>query len=84
MEDIAVWLHPAVDGQRLSEVVFFYSSALPAIPLGFTIFGEICAYVTVFSSNARGCHIPSSWIVHAGCVFCCRHLPVQDMKVRIF
>ena len=46
------------------------SSASPAISLGFTIFGEIFAYVTVFVlSNHRGSHIPTSWMVHAGCVF---------------
>ena len=36
---------------------------------GFTIFGKIFAYVTVSWSNHRGSHIPSSWMVHAGCVF---------------
>ena len=35
-----------------------------------TILGELFAYATVFfSSNHRGSHIPSSWMVHAGCVF---------------
>ena len=43
------------------------SSAFPAISLGFTIFGEIFAYVTGFLllllfSNHRGSHILSSWI----------------------
>ena len=37
--------------------------------LGFTILSEIFAYVTVFRSNHRGSHIPSSWMVYAGCVF---------------
>ena len=41
----------------------------PATSLGFIILGEIFAYVTVFSSNHWGSHIPSSWMVHAGCVF---------------
>ena len=40
----------------------------PAIPLGFTIRGEIFGNVTVFNSysNHRGSFIPSSWMVHAG------------------
>ena len=37
--------------------------------VGFTIFCEIFAYVTVLQPNHRGSHIPSSWMVHAGCVF---------------
>ena len=58
------------------------SSVFPAISLGFTIFGEIFAYVTVLFwglgggggggcfvlSQPRSSHIPSSWMVHAGCV----------------
>ena len=55
---------------------FESSSAFPAISLGFTSLGEIFAYVALFSflffsfflSNHRGSHIPSSWMVHAGCV----------------
>ena len=35
----------------------------------FTIFGEMFAYVTILKSNPGGNHIPSSWIVHVGCVF---------------
>ena len=46
-------------------------SAFPVWSLGFTIFGEIFVYVALFYSNHRGSHIPSSWLVHAGCVFCC-------------
>ena len=38
------------------------------ISLGFAILGDIFAYVTVFESNHSGGHIPSSWMVHAGCV----------------
>ena len=45
------------------------SSVFLAISLGFTILGEIFGYVTVFYSNHRGSHIPSSWMVPAGCVF---------------
>ena len=41
----------------------------PAIFLGFTIFGEIFAYVTISYTNHRGSHIPSLRMVHAGCVF---------------
>ena len=40
--------------------------------LGFTSFGEIFAYMTVwvfFLSNHRRSHIPSSWIMHTECVF---------------
>ena len=44
-------------------------SAFPAISLGFTITGKIFAPVTVFQSNHSGSHIPSLWMVHAGCVF---------------
>ena len=45
------------------------SSAFPAISLGFTILGEVFAYVTIFWSNHRCSCILSSWMVHAGCVF---------------
>ena len=42
----------------------------PALSLEFTILGDILAYVTgFFFSIHRGSHIPSSWMVHAGCVF---------------
>ena len=37
--------------------------------LGSPFLGEIFAYVTVFQSNHWGSHIPSSWMVYAGCVF---------------
>ena len=45
------------------------SSVFPT--LGFTIFGEIFAYLTVgfwvfLKSNHRGNHIPSLWMVHVG------------------
>ena len=45
------------------------SSVFPAISLGFTILGEIFAYVTVSQFNHRDNHIQSSWMVHAKCVF---------------
>ena len=61
------------------------SSEFPAMSLRFTIllllrpqlylwglphFGEMFVYVTVLlKSNHRGNSIPSSWMVHAGCVF---------------
>ena len=48
---------------------FFSSSAFPVRSLGFTILCEIFVYVNVFQSNHSGSHIPSSWVVHAGCVF---------------
>ena len=54
---------------RIKERYGSSSSAFPAISLGFTILGEILQYVTVLQSNHIGSHIPSSWIVHAGCVF---------------
>ena len=41
----------------------------PAMSLGFTILGEIFAFVTVFYFDHWCSHIPSSWVVHAGCVF---------------
>ena len=44
------------------------SSAFPAKSLGFTIFGEIFAYTTVFF-NQRGSHIPSLGTVQTGCVY---------------
>ena len=37
--------------------------------LGFTIFSEIFAYVTISLANHRDSHIPSSWMAHAGRVF---------------
>ena len=43
-------------------IQFSSSSAFPAMSLGFSIFGEILAYVTVFKPNHRRSHIPSSWI----------------------
>ena len=45
------------------------SSEFPALSLGFTILGEIFAYMTIFLSNHRGSHIPSLWMVRAECVF---------------
>ena len=33
------------------------------------LFCEIFDYVALFQSNHRGSHIPSLWMVHAGCVF---------------
>ena len=44
-------------------------SVFPAISLGFTIFGEVFAYVIVFYSNHRGSQILSLWMVRAGCIF---------------
>ena len=41
----------------------------PAISLGFTIYGEIFAYVIGFSCNHSGSLIPSSWMVRDWCVF---------------
>ena len=49
--------------------VFLLLLHSPAIFLGFTILGEIFAYATFFKSNHWGSHIPSLWMVHAGCVF---------------
>ena len=47
------------------------SSAFPScVSLGFIILSEIFAYVIVFiKSNHLGSYIPSSCMVHAGCVF---------------
>ena len=50
----------------VSRPSFFFSSssAFPVRSLGFTIFGwDFCA------CDIWGSHIPSSWMVHAGCVF---------------
>ena len=49
--------------------LYFSSFVFPAIPLGFTISGEIFAYVTVFSPFKSNHHIPSSWMLNAACVF---------------
>ena len=38
--------------------------------LGFTILGEIFAYVTVlFNPTTEVVKFPSSWMVHVGCTF---------------
>ena len=50
------------------------SYAFPAVSLGFTIFGEIFAYVTASKSNHRGSCIPSSLV--AGACWVCFLLPV--------
>ena len=50
--------------QQMKNKTSFSSSAFLAVSLG-----EIFAHVAVFSSNHWGSHIPSSWMVHAGCVF---------------
>ena len=63
------------------------SSVFPATSLGFTIFGEIFAYVAFFFfafflSNHRGSHIPSSWMMHAGFllpIFTCLGHECQDL-----
>ena len=39
-----------------------YTMQSPAMYLGFSILGEIFAYMTVFKSSHWGSHIPSSWI----------------------
>ena len=44
------------------------SSAFPAISLDFTICGEIFAYMTIPVVTPNPV-VPSSWMVHAGCVF---------------
>ena len=59
---------PLLDGPK--EVGFFLFFAFPSYISGVhPLLGEIFAYVTVFSSNHKGSHIPSSWMVRAGCVF---------------
>ena len=45
------------------------SSSFSVMSLGFTNFGEIFAYMTVFPSICRGGQIPSSRMVHTGFVF---------------
>ena len=62
-----IWLHCLNSVKAMNSTSSF--SAFPAISLGFTTFGEMFVHVTVFYSNHRGSHIPSSWMVHAGCVF---------------
>ena len=63
--------------------VFFF--CIPQLCLwGSPFWVRFFAYVTVFNPNQWGSHIPSSWMVHARCVFCCWHSPVWDMNVRIF
>ena len=52
----------------ISNVAVISSSVFPFMSLGFTIFGEIFAHVTILQSNHRGSHIPSLWMVYAGCV----------------
>ena len=49
------------------KVVPSSSSCSPAVSLGFTILGEIFAYVTVFVCLIQP--VLSSWMAHAGCVF---------------
>ena len=56
----------------------------PAVSLGFTILGEIFAYLTVcLIQPLRQSH---SVFVDGACwvCFCCWHWPVQDMNIRIF
>ena len=40
-----------------------------AVSLGFTVSGEIFAYVTIFKSSHWGSYVLSSWMVHPGFVF---------------
>ena len=63
------WRCNYIDTDDSSSSPLSSPSAFPAISLRFTILGEIFAYVTVFESNHWGSHIPSLWMVHAGCVF---------------
>ena len=55
--------------QSLGSGIAHWQCVELAISLGFTILGEIFAYVAVFESNRWGGHIPSLCVVHAGCVF---------------
>ena len=55
-------------------MAFFF--CVPSYSLGFTILGEIFAYVTAFQSNHRGSHIPSSWVGACWMYFCCHRSPV--------
>ena len=43
----------------------------------------VCVCVCVLS-NHTGSHIPSSWMIHAGCVFVAGVHPSKDMNDRIF
>ena len=51
-----------------TDILTISSSALSATSLGFTILRETFAYGTIFQSNHRDSHIPSSWMARAGCV----------------
>ena len=63
---------------------FFFSFCVPSCISGVHHFWwDFCICDWFFlSSNYRGSHIPSSWMVHA--VLCCWHSTVKDMKVRVF
>ena len=52
------------DGEPLVELCFF---CVPQLYLWGSPFWVRC--LTVSESNRRGSHIPSLWMVHAGCVF---------------
>ena len=46
------------------------SLVFPALSLWFAILGEIFVYRDFSYSSHRGSDNPSSWMTHAGCVFC--------------
>ena len=71
---LVIVLQQVPGGSGLSPQVFNHSSsssAFPATSLRFTTLADTLAHVTVFNkkSKHRGSLIPSSWMVHAGCVF---------------
>ena len=56
-------------GLLLRIFLSFFFFCIPSFITGFTILDEVFAYVTFFFFLFhQGSHIPSSWMVHAGCV----------------
>ena len=55
--------------QKNKKPTQFSSSVLPSTSLGFTIFGEMLAYLTDCLFSHTRSHILSSWAVHTECAF---------------
>ena len=63
---------------------FFFPSVFQAIYLGLTTVGEISVCVTIFQSNHWGSHIPTSWMVQAGCAFVAGIHPSRTWTLQSF
>ena len=67
---ITSWLEAKTCWTHFPHTIPFLLLRCPTIPLGFTILGEMFAYVTIFNATIKVVTFClRGWLVHAGCVF---------------